>query len=389
MIAEVDDTQRVLRGAVVKLSKQSASRRAVAEPCDGCDWLEITEHAQLQAKQEIVLSALEHLGSIPRDTYAHRTAVPSPQALGYRRRAVLHTASEGKEFRLGFFGRGTHERIPLTNCPAMAKPLLSLAKLLEEPLAPIGRDIETVTLIAEGDDTAFSVHLTGLIKPRHEEATQSAMRKGRSRGCVLVPSEGSPRLYGKPALKTLSPLHPHIPLYLRPDGFAQANPDGNVALVTSALYELGPTEKDSVLELYSGNGNFTFAIAQLAKDVVGVEASAVGVELAHKSAQGSGVKNIRFVQGDALKVSRGLSTEGRSFDLLLVDPPRTGAQGIAQLARSLGVRRVVYVACDPAALARDAGDLRAAGFDPLALRIVDMFPQTHHIEAVMSFERKR
>lgn len=386
--ADVDDTQKVLRGAVVELLTRSPDRREVATPCDGCDWLSITEKAQLAAKVQIVTSALEHLGSIPKDAYTLRTPVPSPQPLGYRRRAVLHTATEGKAFRLGFFGRGTHERIPLTSCPAMSKELLTLAKVIEEPLSVIGRDIETVTLINEGEETAFSVHLKGLIKPRHAEATQSAMRKARSRGAVLVPSEGSPRTFGKPALKSISPLHPHLPLYLRPDGFAQANPDANVALVTSALYELAPTETDRVLELYCGNGNFTFALAQVAREVLGVESSAVGVELAQKSAQGGGVQNVRFVQGDALKVSRNFAKEGQQFDLLLVDPPRTGVNGIADLARALGVRRVVYVACDPAALARDAGDLRDQGFAPLALQVIDMFPQSHHVEAVMSFERK-
>lgn len=388
VLASIDESAKVLRGEVLKLEKKSKDRRKVEQKCDGCDWLELNEKAQLPAKEEIVRSSLEHLGSIPRDAYALRTSVPSPSPLGYRRRAVLHTASENGEFRLGFFGRGTHERIPLTKCPAMAKPLLELARLIEAPLAGIGRDIDTVTLLSEGDETALSVQLTTLPKPRHEDAVQAAMRRGRSRGAVLVPSEGPSRLYGKPVLKALSPLHPHVPLFLRPDGFAQANAEANHALVTAAVYELAPTENDRVLELYSGNGNFSFAVALVAKELVAIESSPVGVELSQRSAREGAVSNIRFMQGDSFKVARNLAAEGRQFDLILVDPPRTGAQGIADLALELGVRRVVYVACDPAALARDAGDLRALGFQPLALQLVDMFPQTHHVEAVMSFERE-
>ena len=87
-------------------------------------------------------------------------------------------------------------------------------------------------------------------------------------------------------------------------------------------------------------------------------------------------------------MARGLVSERRRFSRLLADPPRTGAKGLAPLARALGVRRLVYVACDAAALARDAKDLKAEGFRPESLQLIDMFPQTRHIEAVMAFTRK-
>jgi 23S rRNA (uracil1939-C5)-methyltransferase len=85
-------------------------------------------------------------------------------------------------------------------------------------------------------------------------------------------------------------------------------------------------------------------------------------------------------------VCEGLIREGKRIDLALADPPRTGAPGLARWLKTLGVRRVVYVACDPGSLARDAAGLVEAGYKPLALQVVDMFPQTHHVESVMSFE---
>ena len=184
----------------------------------------------------------------------------------------------------------------------------------------------------------------------------------------------------------MSPLRPEVPLYLRPDAFSQAHAEANVGLVTSAVYELAPRETDSVLELYSGNGNFTFPLAASAASVLGVESSPVSVELAQRSAREGGVTNVRFHQGDARKVCEGLIREGKRFDLALADPPRTGAPGLARWMKALGVRRVVYVACDPGSLARDAAGLVEAGYKPLALQVVDMFPQTHHVESVMSFE---
>jgi 23S rRNA (uracil1939-C5)-methyltransferase len=231
------------------------------------------------------------------------------------------------------------------------------------------------------------VLLKGQVAPRYVEACEAAVRALRLEGAVLVPKEGSPRIIGKPVLRSLSPLVPEVPLFLRPDAFSQAHGEANVGLVTAAVHALAPRETDSVLELYSGNGNFTFPLAASAASVLGVESSSVSVDLAQRSAREGRVANVRFVQGDSRKVCEGLIREGKRFDLALVDPPRTGAPGLAKWLTALGVKRVVYVACDPGALARDAAALAQAGYVPRALQVVDMFPQTHHVESVMSFER--
>lgn len=379
---------RVLRGLLRQVvspgPERLPARCPVAGECGGCDWLELAEPAQRKAKQEIVLSTLEHLGHLSRESFTARPLLVAPRDWGYRRRSVLHFAGKGA---LGYFGRRTHERVPVSECGALTPVLAPLPGKLAPLLKPLAKDAEEVLLLAEGDKAAFAVNLTGPVTARHLEAAEGAVRALRLEGAVLVPKEGSARLIGKPALRSLSPLRPEVPLYLRPDAFAQAHAEANVGLVTSAVYELAARETDSVLELYSGNGNFTFPLAVTAASVLGVESSPVGVELAQRSAREGGVGNVRFVQGDARKVCDGLVAEGRSFDLCLVDPPRTGAPGLAKWMRALNVRRVVYVACDPASLARDAAGLVEAGYKPVALQVVDMFPQTHHVEAVMSFER--
>lgn len=379
---------KVLRGILGQVladgAERVSSRCVYSDACGGCDWLELSVPAQRSAKQEIVLSTLEHLGHLKRSDFAVRPLMVAPRDWGYRRRAVLHGAGKGV---LGYFGRRTHERVPVDVCPALTPVLTALPGKLAPLLKPLAKDTEEVLLLAEGDKAAFAVNLSGPVTARHLEAAEGAVRALRLEGAVLVPKEGSARLIGRPVLRSLSPLRPEVPVYLRPDAFAQAHAEANVGLVTAALYELGAKETDSVLELYSGNGNFTFPLAGTAGSVLGVESSPVGVELAQRSAREGGVANVRFVQGDARKVCDGLVAEGRSFDLCLADPPRAGAPGLAKWMRALNVRRVVYVACDPASLARDAAGLVEAGYKPVALQVVDMFPQTHHVEAVMSFER--
>ncbi len=378
---------RVVRGHLRQVVTPGPDRRSSPCPlsaeCGGCDWLELSEPAQRAAKQEIVLSTLEHLGHLRREAFTVRPLLVAPRDFGYRRRAVLHFAKGA----LGYFGRRSHERVAVSECGALSPALATLPGRLSPLLKPLAKDAEEVHLLAEGSKAAFAVMLRGPVTTRHVEASEAAMRALRLEGAVLVPKEGSPRLLGKPALRSLSPLRPEVPLYLRPDAFAQAHAEANVGLVTAAVYELAPRDADSVLELYSGNGNFTFPLAATAGSVLGVESSAVSVELAQRSAREGGVANVRFIQGDARKVVEGLIGEGQRFDLCLADPPRTGAPGLARQVSALGVKRVVYVACDPASLARDAAGLVEAGYQPQALQVVDMFPQTHHVEAVMSFER--
>jgi 23S rRNA (uracil1939-C5)-methyltransferase len=381
---------KVMRGHLLgEVLAPSPERRrspcALNARCGGCDWLELSESAQRAAKQEIVLSALEHLGRLKRDSFAVRPLLIAPTEFGYRRRAVLHFLKD----ELAYFGRRSHDRVPVSECGALVPVLAELPGKLAPLLKPVSKDAEEVHLLSEGGKAAFAVMLKGQATPRHVEACEAAVRTLRLEGAVLVPKEGSPRIIGKPVLRSISPLRPEVPQYLRPDAFSQAHAEANVGLVTSALYELAPRDTDAVLELYSGNGNFTFPIAASAASVLGVESSPASVDMAQRSAREGGVTNVRFVQGDARKVCEGLIREGKHFDLALADPPRTGAPGLARWLKALGVKRVVYVACDPGSLARDAAGLVEAGYKPLALQVVDMFPQTHHVESVMSFELPR
>ncbi|MET0402462.1 MAG: methyltransferase domain-containing protein [Cystobacter sp.] len=378
---------RVMRGHQVgDVLQPSADRKpspcVISARCGGCDWLELSEPAQRAAKQEIVLSALEHLGHIKRDAFTVRPLLVAPWDFGYRRRAVLHPLKD----ELTYFGRRSHDRVPVSVCPALMPALAELPGKLGPLLKPLSREAEEVHLLAEGQKAAFAVMLKGQVAPRFVEVAEAAVRALRLEGAVLVPKEGSPRLIGKPVLRSLSPLVPEVPLFLRPDAFSQAHGEANVGLVTAAVQALAPRETDAVLELYSGNGNFTFSIAAVAASVLGVESSSVSVDLAQRSAREGRVANVRFVQGDSRKVCEGLIREDKRFDLALVDPPRTGAPGLARWLKPLGVKRVVYVACDPGALARDAAALAEAGYKPQVLQVVDMFPQTHHVESVMSFE---
>jgi 23S rRNA (uracil1939-C5)-methyltransferase len=383
VLAEVTESGKTLRGEVVQLLVPSPERRPpvcpIADRCGGCDWMHLQDDAQLAHKQEIVLSTLEHLGGIERGSFELLPTVRSPEAIGYRRRAVLHPAGSG----LGFHGRHSHERVEAPRCPALTKPLADFPAQLAARLgANTLKELEEVRLLECEGRVAVSLHFKAQLRPRHREAIELALRDGVIDGAILHPGEGKGQaeLMGDPVLDEDGLLH-------RPDGFAQANVPVNRRLVQSAVELLDGRSTDRVLELYAGNGNFTFRVAPNVAQVTAVESAALSVALAQKAALKQGVTNVRLVQGDSEKIADGLVREGARFEKLLVDPPRAGAPGVARWASGLLVERVVYVACDPTSLARDARALSAKGFKPLALQVFDLFPQTHHVEALMAFTR--
>jgi 23S rRNA (uracil1939-C5)-methyltransferase len=168
----------------------------------------------------------------------------------------------------------------------------------------------------------------------------------------------------------------------RPDVFQQANRGANARLVEAALELLDPGGRE-VLELFCGAGNFTGPLAARARAVSAVEQQGPALELARADLADAPV---RFFAGDALALARAFARErgaaARRFDRVLLDPPRDGAKGIGPALRELGVARAVYVSCDPATLARDLKACVECGFRVETVQAVDLFPQTHHVEAV-------
>lgn len=381
--AEIAESGKVLRGENIEILSPSPARRSpscsLAARCGGCDWMHIEEATQIELKQELVLSSIEHLGGLSRDSFELLPLVKSTAALGYRRRASLHPVGAS----LGFHGRGSHARVQVESCPALTAPLSDFPGRLAARLGANSlKELEEVRLLECDGRVAVSLHFRAQIRPRHRDVMMLALRDGMIDGAILQPGEGKGQaeVLGKPVLEDDGVLH-------RPDGFAQANAEVNRRLVQQAVELLEPRPADRLLELYCGNGNFTYRLAAAAAHVTAVESAALSVALAQQGALDRGLNNVRFVQGDSEKTAAGLVRENARFERLLVDPPRSGASGVGAWAAQLLVDRVAYVACEPTSLARDAKGLVAQGYRPLALQLFDLFPQTHHVEALMVFSR--
>lgn len=383
-VAAVEDG-KVQRGRLIDVLRPSPERIAPACPlagtCGGCDWLHLAPAAQRREREVAVRAALERLGGLDLSAVEWLPTLDAGD-LGTRRRADLTWTGTG----LGYLQRRSHDSVLVEHCPALVPPLAGLPGRLAPLVAPLAKVLRSVRLLADGDRVSAALELEGAITPRAREVALAVVRSGL-RGVALVPERGASEDVGRPTLRSPAPLRPEVPLLLRPEAFSQAHGEATPLLVERALSLLSPRPEDRALELYAGSGTFTFALAARVASVLAVESAPLSVQLAVKSATEARVENVRFVQGNAEKVPRGLAKEGQRFDVLLADPPRTGAAELAAAARDLGVRRVVYVACDAGALAGDAARLVAAGFRLRTLQLVDMFPGTHHSETLALLER--
>ena len=183
------------------------------------------------------------------------------------------------------------------------------------------------------------------------------------------------------------------PLDLRfqfePLDFIQVNGELNLRMVERALELLDPQAEDSILDLFCGLGNFTLPLAQRAGQVTGLEGSAEMVERGRANAAHNGLDNVEFHTADLYLFTDKPPWPSADHNKVLLDPPRSGAQELLPWIAASKVNRVLYISCNPETLAKDAGVLvKQHGFSLLGAGIMNMFPHTHHSEAIALFERK-
>ena len=354
--------------------------------CGGCALQHFEHGAQVAFKEGVVRETLKRIGRVEPDEWL-------PPVVGepwhYRRRARLGVRYVAGKDRVlvGFRERAGRWITDMSRCPVLMPPIDGLLGELAALIANSSVKEHVPQIEAAVADEASALVLRVLAAP--SVADEQAFREfGARHGIDMYLQPGGPG--------TVTPLGPARPLRYRlaefgltleflPTDFVQVNARVNAELVATAvgLADVRPT--DRVLDLYCGLGNFSLPLAQRAEVLTGVEGDAGLVARAARNAAANGVGNARFATADLASSDWGFYRE--RWDVVVLDPPRTGAaEPIAELHRSVP-RRVVYVSCHPATLARDAATLIGQGFRLRTARVFDMFPHTHHIEALALFER--
>jgi 23S rRNA (uracil1939-C5)-methyltransferase len=355
--------------------------------CGGCALQHLAHPAQVSFKQQVVAEALKRIGGVePREWLPPVVSAP----WHYRRRArlgVKYVAAKNRVL-VGFRERARPYITDMLRCPVLMPPVDGLLGELSELIERSSVKERLPQIEAAVADDAVALVFRVLDDPSAAD-TEAFRAFGARHDIDMYWQRGGPGTIVP--LDRARPLTYELPEFglhfeFLPMDFVQVNVGINAELVSTAVRLAAVQATDRVLDLYCGLGNFSLPLAQRAAALLGVEGDAGLVARAVRNAARNGIGSARFVTADLMASSWGFY--GERWDVVVLDPPRTGAEApVAELDTS-GTRRIVYVSCHPATLARDARLLvEKHGFTLRVARVFDMFPHTHHIEALALFAR--
>jgi len=362
--------------------------------CGGCSMQHMDVRTQVAAKQRVLEDNLKHIGKV-----APELILPAVygSSWGYRYRArlsVRYVAKKGgvlvgfHEKRSSFIADMQTCRIMPPRISALIMPLRKLAETLSirERLPQIevslGEGVDVLVLRILEPLTVQDEALLKAFADQHQ--VQLFLQTGGPQtACPFYPKDAPELSYTLPEFDVTIPFHP--------TEFTQVNPAVNRVLVRRALNLLDPRAGERIADLFCGLGNFTLPIARRGAQVAGYEGSAALVSRARQNSQRNGLGDgTRFTEANLFEIDESWMREQGDFDKMLIDPPREGAIAVVTALEEKQPKpwRIVYVSCNPATLARDAGVLvHRNGYALKAAGVINMFPHTAHVESIALFEK--
>jgi 23S rRNA (uracil1939-C5)-methyltransferase len=346
--------------------------------CGGCQWQHVNDSIQINLKKEILKDILKRLGGLKETPPI--MALPSPRAYGYRARVQLKAKGDA----MGYYQEGSHRIVDIDRCliahPLVNQMILSLRKV---PSSFQMEEIEVNVSPKEGKGVLIFYPLSFHQGTKHflKEFLQA---HPILKGIAVVRKKGL-TLFGDPYLNftiSLNHLGEKCILQLRtsPESFFQVNLEQNQTLIQTVLEFSDVNEDERVLDLYAGVGNLTLPLAIASQEVWGIEENQAAVEDARFNAERNGIKNCNFIQRRVEDIFENWRRE--KPDLIILDPPRMGCKTVLDHVIRLKPKKIVYVSCEPTTFSRDLRLFSGAGYHLQRLGLVDMFPQTYHMEII-------
>ncbi|WP_313113762.1 23S rRNA (uracil(1939)-C(5))-methyltransferase RlmD [Pseudescherichia sp.] len=377
-----EDKRQFARGTVKRRLNDSPERETPPCPhfgvCGGCQ----QQHASVALQQRSKSSALARLMKREVDD------IIAAEPWGYRRRARLSLNYQPKtqKLEMGFRKASANDIVNVVRCPVLTPRLEALIPSLRECLQSLAavRHLGHVELVLADNGPLMVLRHTAPLSAADREKLE---RFSHSQGVAL---------FLAPESAILEQVSGALPWYtsdglrltFSPRDFIQVNDKVNQQMVERALAWLDVQPDDRVLDLFCGMGNFTLPLAKRAASVVGVEGVAALVEKAQENARQNGLQNVTFFHENLEEDVTKQPWAQHGFNKVLLDPARAGAAGVMQHVLKLSPKKVVYVSCNPATLARDSEALLNAGYTMSHLAMLDMFPHTGHLESMVLFEHE-
>jgi 23S rRNA (uracil1939-C5)-methyltransferase len=391
------DHGRYVDAEITRVATPSAERRTPPCPyferCGGCQWQHISYGVQAEAKRTQVVDALARIGKTEGVDVGLTVSGQSPY--GYRNRLEMRVAKgpDGSPL-IGMTAAGSNDIVPIDACLLLPDRAKKTPRALAGALRYLGGrsplEIDRVAIRVAARTRDLEVDLWGPPGPFPRQAVARTLADALKPTCVTrVLVKGDARERADLKVEVLSGRgfwHERLGAYdykVSAPSFFQVNTLLAETLVATVLERLGANSTDRVLDLYAGTGTFTLPLAAAAGEVVAIEGAGSAVRDLRSNLESAGLE-ADVMPGDA---ARALADAG-SFDLAVIDPPRSGLpEPVLRALVETGASRVCYVSCDSAMLARDARALTDAGYRLSSATPIDLFPQTWHVETVALFER--
>ncbi len=390
-------------GKLVEILEKSPHRVQrecpISSSCGGCDFWHMDYAEETRLKADRVQQALNRIGGENLDSI---DILSAPTCYGYRNKAQYPVSSKKSRVFAGFFKAGTHSVVENQRCLILPETTDRVKQLVIDYVnhygitaydETTGKGLLRHIYVRKGEVSGqilVCLVVNGRKLPHTEDLiarlqtvpgfTTLVLNVNTRQGNTILGQESIP-LYGPGYIEdTLCNLQ----FRLSPHSFYQINHHQAQRLYEAAISQAEITKNDLVLDLYCGVGTITLAMAKAAGKVIGVEVVEQAVADARENAKRNGIENAEFFCGDAGKAALSLEEQGIRPDVVVVDPPRKGlnADAIEAMVK-MSPRRIVYVSCDPATLARDVALLKAKGYCVKNALAADLFPRTAHVESIV------
>ncbi len=379
-------------------------RCPVYADCGGCQLQHLSYPAQLRAKRQQVADALAHIGRLSDVPVLPVLGADSPW--NYRNKVQFPVGRDRGEIVIGCFARGTHTIIDTGRCFIQAAGNNDVVNAVRDavrefrvPVYDEDRHIGVLRHVVGrvGQDGSLMVVLVTAVRELRQAKGIVAFLRRRLprlvsvqqniqtyRNNVILGRE-TLLLWGKDAIRDRIG---RLSFRISPRSFFQVNTRQAEVLYGKALEYAGLTGQETVIDAYCGTGTISLFLAQRARKVYGIEIVKPAIFDARRNARDNHVRNAEFMVGDAAAVMPQLYRNGIRADVVVTDPPRAGCTPpVLQTFAAMRPRRIVYVSCNPATLARDLAILNESGYRAAEVQPVDMFPMTSAVESVALIER--
>lgn len=393
----VEYKKKMVTAKLVRLLEPSVQR---IEPscsqsglCGGCELQHCSYAYQLQAKRKIVQDALVRLGKVDMQV---EPVLGMAEPWRYRNKGIFHADYSEGTVRLGFYEQGSHQFVPATDCRLFSKAVNRLLHVLEKMIQNSGRAyyIQKVMLreshyngdlmvVLVTEDAAWRlpelveqlIHYPGVVSVYHNINTNLKIMLGRSFRLLAGQT-------------TIEDVIGEFHFQISPQSFFQVNNQQTQILYETVLEFAQLTGKEQLADIYCGIGTISLYLARHAEQVIGIEAVAQAVQDAKENAKANNIQNCTFVAVKAEDWLPKWVKKGNQLDVAVIDPPRKGCETpVLDGLITCGVKRIVYVSCNPSTLARDIKYLCQYGYQVMRAQPVDLFCQSWHVETVCLLTR--